>query len=191
MNEKLEAARQLIEASGWLAPLLYLLLHLVRPFLFIPVLLTCLAGGYIFGTIYGSIYSIIGLTLTSVSFYVLIHYFPSFGRQLSQLKRKVIKSNHGMSTPQLMVIRLMPFVHFHFVSLYLLETTKNFREYTIRSIWFGIPPAIIYTAFGDIIHALPLTGTIVLMSLLIVCIMILPKKEEVITWREFFRPSSS
>ncbi|WP_413379183.1 TVP38/TMEM64 family protein [Alkalihalobacillus sp. 1P02AB] len=187
MNEKIEAARQFIEASGWLAPFFFIVLHIIRPFLFIPVLLTCLVGGYIFGTLYGALYSIIGLTLTSLFFYLLIHYFPNFGQRLSQLKGKIMKSGNKLTDLQLMVIRLIPFIHFHFVSLYVFETTNHFRDYAMRSILFVLPPAIIYTAFGDMIHQLPLTGTITLTLILLLCLLIFRKKEETIKWADFFR----
>ncbi len=83
MEDMLKATLQLIEKSGWLAPLGFVLLHTLRQFLLVPVLLVCLIGGYLFGTIYGSLYSMIGLVVASVLFYGLVQAFPSMRKKTS------------------------------------------------------------------------------------------------------------
>ncbi|GAE30143.1 TVP38/TMEM64 family protein [Alkalihalobacillus hemicellulosilyticus] len=187
MEEFLERSLQMIEQSGWLAPLFFILLHVFRQVFFVPVLLVCLLGGYLFGTFYGSIYSIVGLTLVSILFYGVIGLFPSFRQRLSRLQEKVLKGKHQLNLAQLMVLRIMPFVHFHIISFYLIKTTSSFRQYTERSFLASMPPAIVYTAFGDMIHELPLAGTIVFVIFLVLIMLALRKKETTISWDTFFQ----
>ncbi|MDT8859442.1 VTT domain-containing protein [Alkalihalobacillus sp. MEB130] len=189
MEELLERSFQFIEQSGWFAPLFFVLLHVFRQVFFIPVLLICLIGGYLFGTFYGSIYSIVGLTAVSVVFYGLVHIFPSLRTKLTTLKKQFLKDRHQLTVAQMMIMRLMPFIHFHLISLYLIESTKNVKEYTKYSLLVSIPPAIVYTAFGDMIHELPLAGTIIFAVFLAILFLFFRKKRTNIKWNEFFQTS--
>jgi uncharacterized membrane protein YdjX (TVP38/TMEM64 family) len=186
MDEFLDSSLAFIEQSGWLAPLFFILLHVFRQVFFIPVLIVCLIGGYLFGTLYGSIYSIIGLTAVSIVFYGLVRIFPGLSKKLTNIKQHFFKDRQDWNLPQMMIIRMMPLVHFHVVSLYLIETSKNIREYTNKSFLVSIPPAILYTAFGDMIHELPLAGTIVFAVFLFVLFMLVRRKQSSISWEEFF-----
>ncbi|WP_017726635.1 TVP38/TMEM64 family protein [Halalkalibacterium ligniniphilum] len=187
METSLESLLILIEESGWLAPVLFVLLHVFRQVLFIPVIVICLLGGYLFGTFYGSLYSLIGLTLVSVVFFLGAHQFPSFLTKLSSLKDKWLKGKGEMTLAQMMLLRSVPFVHFHFVSLYLIESEKTLKDYTKTSLLVCIPPAIIYTSFGDIIHELPLIGTIVFALFMTILFLIFRKKEQRYKLDDFLR----
>lgn len=190
MEEFLERSTQFIEQSGWLAPLFFILLHVFRQVFFIPVLLVCLVGGYLFGTFYGSLYSMIGLTTVSLVFYGLIHLFPMMREKLGALKKRFLKEQHRLTLPQMMIMRLIPFIHFHLVSLYLMETTSDLKSYVKKSFLVSIPPAIVYTAFGDMIHDLPLAGTIIFAIFLIILFLFFRKKRTNISWNDFFQPKN-
>ncbi|ARK31676.1 TVP38/TMEM64 family protein [Halalkalibacter krulwichiae] len=181
----IESSMQFIEQSGWLAPFFFVMLHVFRQVFFIPVLVICLLGGYLFGTLYGAIYSVIGLTAVSVVFYGLIFIFPSMREKLSKVKQRILKTRQ-LTIPQMMIMRLMPFVHFHIVSLYLIEKTKDIKTYSKYSFFVSIPPAIVYTALGDMIHELPLVGTLLLAILLAILFLFFRKKRTNIRWNDFF-----
>lgn len=181
MGDTLEQAMQFIEQSGWMAPLFFIVLHMIRQLLFLPVLLVCLLGGYLFGTWYGTIYSMIGLTVSSFIFYVAIDYFPSIKQKLRFVE------GYDVSVPQLMIMRIMPFVHFHLVTLYVIETEKEKRKRMKKTIVLSFPPAFVYTAFGDIIHGLPFIGLILLFSMLLILMLYFRSpKEKTIRWNDFF-----
>ncbi|MFC0557887.1 TVP38/TMEM64 family protein [Halalkalibacter alkalisediminis] len=186
MEEFIDRSFQFIEQSGWLAPLFFVLLHVFRQILFIPVLVICLLGGYLFGTLYGSIYSMIGLTSVSIVFYGLIHILPSMREKLTKLKKRFLKGKHQLTVPQMMIMRLMPFVHFHLISLYLIESTKDLKTYSKYSFLVSIPPALVYTAFGDMIHELPLAGTLIFALFLAILFLFFRKKRTNISWNDFF-----
>lgn len=143
-----------IESFGWLAPILFVILHLIRPILFLPVIVVCIVGGVVFGFFEGALLSFIGLSLMSFVSYVLVNKFPNFRDKMSRLKDKMFP-DRALSVGQVMILRIMPFIHFHLLSLYLMEMTKNLREYMYFSTLGLIMPAILYTAFGQAITEMP------------------------------------
>jgi len=154
-----------IENAGWLAPILFVLLHVLRPLLFLPVIVVCIAGGVLFGFFKGAILSFIGLTLMSWVSYLLVMKFPRFRARVTRLKDKMFKDN-SITIGQVMILRIMPFVHFHLLSLYLIEMSKTFKQYMIFSMVGVIMPAIFYTAFGEVITELPWYVSILLFMIL-------------------------
>ena len=154
-----------IAGFGWFAPLLFVLLHLLRPLLFLPVILVCVIGGVIFGFFEGALLSFIGLSLMSLVSYILVHKFPKFKKKMSDLKNKMF-SNRKISVGQVMILRIMPFVHFHLLSLYLMEMTQTRKEYMYYSMLGLILPAVVYTAFGEAITAFPWYVTVTLFAFL-------------------------
>ena len=150
---------------GWLAPFLFVLLHLLRPLLFLPVIAVCVAGGFLFGFFEGALLSFIGLTLMSWVSYLLVNKFPKFRDKMSRLKEKIFP-DRTLSVAQVMILRIMPFVHFHLLSLYLMEMTKSLKEYMVISALGLIAPAILYTAFGRAITEFPWYITVSMFLLL-------------------------
>lgn len=146
--------QSLIEGAGWLAPVLFILLHLFRPFLFLPVIVVCIAGGVFFDFVQGAILSFIGLSLMSLVFYKLVNIFPKLRTGVARLKKKVFH-DRTVTVSQVMILRIMPFVHFHLLSLYLMEMTKSFKGYMYYSLLGVILPAALYTAFGQAIIEIP------------------------------------
>lgn len=167
----------IIEEAGWLAPVLFILLHLIRPMLFIPVLLICMAGGVFFGFLYGTLYSVIGLSLSSLIFYKLIHVFPSLHRKITSLKMRLL-GDRKVTLGQVMVLRLLPFMHFYLLSLYLIEMTKSLKEYMYYSVAGILLPSIIYTAFGRAITEMPWYLSVLMAALLLVVYKLFGKNRE-------------
>ncbi|WP_147803431.1 TVP38/TMEM64 family protein [Alkalicoccus halolimnae] len=166
-----------IEYTGWLAPILFILLHLLRPLLFLPVVLVCMAGGYFFGFWAGTVYSIIGLTLMSAVFYWIVNRFPGFQQRVAKMKRKVFQDRE-MTLVQVMILRMMPFVHFHLLSLYLIEMTQNFRNYMYFSTAGIILPSIMFTGFGHILMELSWGYALIIIALLGLLFVYIGRREK-------------
>lgn len=160
-----QAIENFIGHAGLWAPLLFILLHLVRPLLFLPVIAVCIAGGFLFGFFQGAILSFIGLTLMSYISYMMINKFPRFRSKLASLKDKWFP-DRNLTVSQVMILRVMPFVHFHLLSFYLMEMTNTRREYMYYSALGLIAPAILYTAFGRAISEFPWYTTLSMFLLL-------------------------
>ncbi|MGO4888662.1 TVP38/TMEM64 family protein [Anaerobacillus sp. MEB173] len=175
-----------IKQSGWLAPFFFILLHILRQFLFVPVVLICIVGGYLFGGVYGTIYSVIGLTLTSLMFYFIVTSFPLWLNKLTKLKSRWFGKEVTLTLGQISILRLLPFMHFHLISLCIIELTTNLKEYTIRSFITNIPLAFIYTSFGHVIGELTIYSIIVMLMGLGALFYLCRRKYTLIKWKTFF-----
>lgn len=174
-----------METSGIFAPFLFILLHVIRPLLLIPVMLLCIMGGLLFGIIPGIIYSIIGVSISSLIFFRMAHSMPSTTARLSKMKQKVFGKDVSMTTGQISVLRLIPFVHYHLLSFLIYESADHIKTYFRASLVSSIPIVVIYTTIGQSITELsPLHSTGMLIGIVPVFFM-LRRKESVRSIREF------
>jgi uncharacterized membrane protein YdjX (TVP38/TMEM64 family) len=176
----------IVELSGLFAPFLFICFHLFRPFLFVPVVFICISGGVIFGPIAGSIYSLIGITLSSLLFYGFYAKNPHLMQRIFRLKERLIGEGKELSKSQIILLRLVPFIHFHLLSLCLIEISANFKEYTKASVLTNIPLAFVYTSIGGSLSNLSPYTIILLLCLLLFFLYVLRTKEIIIKWQDFF-----
>jgi uncharacterized membrane protein YdjX (TVP38/TMEM64 family) len=186
MDDRLVAAFAIMEASGYIAPVLFILFHVLRQFLFIPVALVCMAGGILFGSILGTVYSLIGLTLLSIIFYFAIKSFTSFYERLLRLKEKWFGKSADLTTGQIAVLRLIPFLHYQLLNLCLMQKNPQFKPFVRATIISNIPLAFFYTVFGQYIKQFSPPILVMILLALIVLFYLLREKVRVIGWNEFF-----
>lgn len=175
-----------VKASGILAPLVFIALHIMRQFLFIPVAVVCIIGGILFGAVFGTIYSIIGLTAGSILFYILLKRIPKTFGKIMKMKEKWLGNKVNFTIGQIAILRLIPFVHFHLLSLCIIEVTRNFRHYVRGSLYANVPLALFYTVFGQFIREFSLTIIMMILLALTLLFYLLREKQVVIKWRDFF-----
>jgi uncharacterized membrane protein YdjX (TVP38/TMEM64 family) len=180
----------LLGSFGALAPLLFIFLHLLRQFLFIPVGLICVLGGLLFGVIFGTIYSIIGITLVSVAFYGIVKRLPKAFSKIIGMKERFFGRRSQLSVGQITILRIVPFVHFHLISLCIIEISSNFKEYTKTSLFTNVPLALLYTAFGSWISKMSLPIILPCLGILMILFYLTRKREWIIKWSEFFQEAS-
>lgn len=179
-----------IETGGLFAPILFISCHLLRPLFFLPVVFICISGGILFGAVAGTLYSVIGITLSSVIFYGVIRWMPKTFKKLVTVKQKVIGKDSEFTTSQIALLRLIPFIHFHLLSLCLIEISANFKDYTKSSLLSNIPLAFVYTSVGKWISSLSPIYILVFLAALLPLIYILRRKEIIIKWNDFFQVST-
>jgi len=179
-----------LEWAGIFSPLLFIGFHLLRPLFFLPVVLICVSGGVLFGPIAGTFYSLIGITLSSILFYLLTNKIPKTMKKLFQLKQKWLGRHTKLTAGQITLLRLIPFIHFHLLSFCLLELSPGFKEYVKYSLLSNIPLAIIYTTFGGWLSNLSITHVLVFLLSLLPLFYLLRRKEMILTWKEFFQVST-
>ncbi|CAI9389342.1 TVP38/TMEM64 family protein [Niallia sp. Sow4_A1] len=187
MEEQLSVLFVMVEVSGILAPIIFILFHTLRQFLFIPPILVCIAGGVLFGVTLGTIYSIIGLTINCLIFYTVIHRLPKTHRKLSNLKKRWFGEYRNLTLGQITVLRLIPVFHYHLLNFCLLEKRKSLNEYGKSAFLSNIPLAFFYTIFGQFISQFSLTMVVIIMFALAILVYILREKITIIKWREFFK----
>jgi uncharacterized membrane protein YdjX (TVP38/TMEM64 family) len=186
MNQDIMMLIGMVRSEIMLAPILFLIFHLIRQFLFIPVGVVCIMGGILFGAVTGTIYSLIGLTLSSLLFYSAFRKWPKLAERLLRMKNKLF-GNRQLNTKQITVMRLIPFVHYHLLSLCLAEKKNNLKSYTSASIVTNTPLAFIYTDFGNYIHAFNMLVILLLLIPLTLLINFMREKQTIITWEKFFQ----
>lgn len=191
MDEQLTMVFVLVESVGILAPLAFILFHLLRQFLFLPVVIVCIAGGVLFGTVLGTLYSVIGLMLVSIMFYFVVNRMPKTYEKLSKVKEKWFGRYRNLTVSQIAILRLIPFIHFHLMNFCLLQRKKSFKDYVWGAFYSNLPLAFFYTIFGQFISRFTPTMIIIILFALTVLVYLLREKMAVIRWKEFFKVSTS
>ncbi|GAA0426396.1 MAG: TVP38/TMEM64 family protein [Bacillota bacterium] len=175
-----------METGGLFAPLLFISFHLLRPLFFLPVVFICISGGILFGAVAGTLYSLIGITLSSILFYFIVNKMPKSIKKFMKLKSKIVGQRSAFTTSQIALLRLIPFIHFHLLSLCLLEVSAGFKDYTKSSLLSNIPLAFVYTSIGQWISNLTPLYIFVFLVVLLPFLYLLRRKEIIIKWQEFF-----
>jgi uncharacterized membrane protein YdjX (TVP38/TMEM64 family) len=186
MNDEFAFLFAFIGTGSVFAPFVFIILHLLRQFLFIPIAVICISGGILFGPAAGTLYSILGLTLSSLLFYGVIRKFPKTMERLLNMKNKLF-GHRNPNIRQIAVLRLIPFIHYHLLSLCLMEKKQGFKNYAYYSLLTNIPLAFFYTVFGSYISEFSPTMVVILLLSLTVLLYLLREKYTVIAWKEFFQ----
>ncbi|MDQ0230993.1 putative membrane protein YdjX (TVP38/TMEM64 family) [Metabacillus malikii] len=175
-----------IQTTGFFAPIVFILFHLIRQFLFIPVAVVCIVGGVLFGGELGSIYSLIGLTGSSILFYSMTKLLPSFYERLVNMKEKYIGAYTNISFGQIIILRLIPFMNFSLICFCILEKAKSFKRYVKLSLVTHIPSCICFTFLGAFLQKLSPLFLGSLMIILFILVYVLREKQAFIKWDDFF-----
>ncbi|UOQ46190.1 VTT domain-containing protein [Halobacillus salinarum] len=178
----------LTHQDAW-APLIFIAIHLLRPFLFIPVMLVCITGGVVFGPIAGSAYSIIGTMLSSLVFYKMIRLLPSGFTRLQSMQKRLLKRHSALTVKQVAILRLIPFIHFHLLSFCLIQISTDFKDYTKSSLMANFPLAVIYTSMGQWLTLLSIPMMLLFSGGLALLCFFARRKYEVLVWNDFFQAS--
>ncbi|WP_071395985.1 TVP38/TMEM64 family protein [Bacillus tuaregi] len=187
MDESLAILLVMVQAGGVLAPVAFILFHIFRQFLFIPVTLVCMTGGILFGSVLGTIYSLIGLMVSSICFYLLIGKLPKTHEKLSNLKKKWFGEYRNVTVTQTAILRLIPFIHYHLLNFCLIEKKHEFKSYVKNCLLSNLPLAFFFSVFGEFISGFtPMIIAIILFSLMVLAYLF-REKASIIKWKEFFK----
>lgn len=145
-----------------------------------------MAGGILFGSVLGTLFSMIGLLILSALFYFCIRKMPSTHEKLLKIKNKWFGRYAKMTVGQIAILRLIPFFHYHLLNLCLLERRPDFKGFMKGAFATNLPLAFFYTVFGEFItHFTPTISVIILLALLLL-VYILREKMSTVAWNEFF-----
>ncbi|GIN98615.1 TVP38/TMEM64 family protein [Siminovitchia terrae] len=191
MDEQLLIMLSVMSGIGILAPVLFILFHVVRQFMFIPVVLVCMAGGMLFGSFLGTVYSMAGLLLLSALFYFCIGKIPRTYGKLMKVKHNWFGAHTKMTVGQIAILRLIPFFHYQLLNVCLLERRPDFRGFMKGAFATNLPLAFFYTIFGEYITQFsPGMVVLIVIALFILCYLL---REKVVTvkWHDFFSHHSA
>lgn len=141
---------QAVGDLGMLAPVAFIAIQAVGPFLFLPAIPMAIAAGALFGPVFGALWSLIGNVCGAMLSFLA-------GRALGQdfvekratgklLTVKALIEKEGWRF--VAFIRLVPIFPFGPINMTLGTTSITFRAYTLATLVFMAPGSIVYAYLG-------------------------------------------
>lgn len=139
-----------VRAVGVAGPLVFIALYALAAVLFLPGSVLTLAGGALFGPVWGSLYNLTGATLGAALAFLMARALASdwierkTGARIGRLKQGV----NGEGWRFVAFVRLVPLFPFNLVNYALGLTRIPFLHYLFATALFMLPGAIAYTYLG-------------------------------------------
>lgn len=139
-----------VNQLGWIAPLLFLAIYCLATVLFLPTMVLTLAGGAIFGPLFGTVLNLFGATLGAACCFLITRHLISdwFSKKKGAKLSKLIHDVDQKGWSIVALLRLFPVIPFNVVNYGLGVTGLRFRTYLLTTFVFLIPAEIIYTYCG-------------------------------------------
>ncbi|AMV13347.1 TPA: TVP38/TMEM64 family protein [Legionella pneumophila] len=139
-----------IDDLGWLAPVLFLLTYCLATLLLLPTMVLTLAGGAVFGPVFGTLLNLLGATSGAAFAFLITRHlvYDWFSTKKGEKLNKLIAGVDEKGWVFVAFLRLFPIVPFNLVNYGLGVTGISFRLYLLTTFIFLIPAEIIYTYFG-------------------------------------------
>lgn len=141
---------QWVQDAGVAGPILFMLIYALGTVFFLPGSILTLAGGALFGPVWGTFYNLTGATIGAAFAFVSARYIASdwiekkTGGRLKQLK----EGAEGEGWRFVAFVRLVPLFPFNLLNYALGLTRLRFSHYVLASYIFMLPGAIAYTYLG-------------------------------------------
>jgi uncharacterized membrane protein YdjX (TVP38/TMEM64 family) len=141
---------QWIKDAGAAGPILFILIYVVGTLFFFPGSVLTLAGGALFGPVYGTLYNLTGATLGATLSFLAARYLVSSwierktGKRLAKLQDGVAAEGWRFVA----FVRLVPLFPFNLLNYALGLTRIKLSHYILASYIFMLPGAIAYTYLG-------------------------------------------
>jgi uncharacterized membrane protein YdjX (TVP38/TMEM64 family)/Fe-S oxidoreductase len=147
-----DALRGLIQGYGVLAPVIYMLIYTVAPALFLPGLPLTIAGGILFGPLWGVVYTITGATLGAcvaflISRYVAREWLANKFRSPGWRRLDKGVEKHGWKI--VAFTRLIPIFPFNLLNYAFGLTKIPFLHYAVTTFLFMLPACIAFIVFSS------------------------------------------
>ena len=141
---------QVVQWGAW-GPVVYILLYAVGPSFLVPGAVMTIAGGLAFGTMWGSVYSLIGAdTGALVAFAAGRFLGRSFvervvGARFQSMMQRIAK--HGFQI--ILYLRFVPVIPYNALNLLAGASPITFYDYFWASMIGMVPGTILYAFLGD------------------------------------------
>jgi uncharacterized membrane protein YdjX (TVP38/TMEM64 family)/rhodanese-related sulfurtransferase len=139
-----------VNNAGALGPLLYMALYATATVLFLPGSLLTLAGGALFGPVWGTLYSLTGATFgAAVAFLIARYLAQDWVRQRTGgILKKLLDGVDAEGWKFVAFVRLVPLFPFNLLNYALGLTRIGLVAYFVASYVFMLPGALAYTYLG-------------------------------------------
>ena len=149
--DKLEAW---VASAGLAGPLLFIFLYAVAAVLFLPGSVLTLAGGALFGPLWGTLYNLAGATLGAAIAFLIARHLASdwihskIHKTAGGRGERLMKSVNAEGWRFVAFTRLVPLFPFNLLNYALGLTRIPFGQYVLATFIFMLPGAAAYTYLG-------------------------------------------
>lgn len=139
-----------VKDAGSAGPIVFMLIYAVGTVFFLPGAVLTLAGGALFGPVFGTLYNLTAATIGAMASFIAARYLAhdwvekKTGGRIKQLKQGV----EGEGWKFVAFVRLVPLFPFNVLNYALGLTKIKFSHYSIATYIFMLPGAIAYTYLG-------------------------------------------
>ena len=146
----LTVLEQWTKGAGIAGPVVFMFIYALATIFFFPGSVLTLAGGVLFGPVWGTLYNLTGATLGALLAFLIARYLASdwvenkSSGRIQQLKQGV----EGEGWRFVALVRLLPLFPFNLLNYALGLTKLKVFHYVVASYIFMLPGAIAYTYLG-------------------------------------------
>ena len=144
------ALERWVEQFGTAGPLVFMLLYAVATVVFLPGSVITLAGGALFGPVWGTLYNLTGATLGAALAFLIARYLAADAveRKAGGRIKRLVDGVEREGWRFVAFVRLVPLFPFNLLNYALGLTRIRFWHYVIASYLCMLPGAIAYTYLG-------------------------------------------
>jgi uncharacterized membrane protein YdjX (TVP38/TMEM64 family) len=145
-----ESLAAMVSALGWYAPLVFMACYAVATVFFVPGILFTLAGGVLFGPVYGTLYNLGGATLGATLAFLAARYIAHdwVAQRTGNRLRQLVEGVEEEGWRFVAFVRLVPLFPFNLLNYALGLTRLRLSHYIITSFVFMAPAGAAYTYLG-------------------------------------------
>jgi len=139
-----------VHHAGLAAPLIFIALYAAATVLFLPGSVLTIAGGALFGPIWGTLYSLTGATLGATLAFLVARHLASdwVARKAGGRVKQLIEGVEAESWRFIAFVRLVPLFPFNLLNYALGLTRIRLSHFILASYLCMLPGAIAYTYLG-------------------------------------------
>ncbi|WP_226657245.1 TVP38/TMEM64 family protein [Pseudalkalibacillus hwajinpoensis] len=166
--------REWIASFGIYAPLIFLLICIGRPFVLFPTSILSVSGGLVFGPLLGTFLAVLGGSIGAFLFFSMarrlgLNILPeSWKKRGETLERRL--SEKGFL--YVLLLRLVPFLHFDLVSYVCGVSNVNRRKYYLATLLGMLPGAFALNFLGASFLSNNFTTVLIAAAILLLLLVI-------------------
>lgn len=156
LQEHRDTLKRLVAENAALVGLAFILIYAVATAASVPGgLVLTVAGGFMFGTLQGAAYVVLGATLGATAIFLAARY--AFGSLLRAkaggVVERVIREIEGSAASYLLLMRLVPAIPFFVANVAPAFTNVSLRVYMLTTFFGIMPGTLIYAQLGSGVDA--------------------------------------
>lgn len=149
-NLNVDVLRETIERAGFAAPLLFMLFYAIGAVVFLPGSALTLAGGAMFGPVWGTLYSLTGATVGAALAFAVARFLAAdwVAQKAGGKLQRLVDGVEQEGWRFVAFTRLVPLFPFNILNYALGLTRISFAQYLIATYVFMLPGTVAYTWLG-------------------------------------------